>query len=160
MDKAKKNERMGYGFNRTEGMLRAMKCDRVFLDFKGTNRAARYDLLHMVGLRAGDVVCVIRESDLGYGVELKQVRELIAAAGATIEVAEWTKKKPKAETRGMEDDVKAVARPLWRPGVSEDLINDQLAREGKRRGEDAAKWGPFTRSQFKYALGAKSAAHG
>lgn len=161
MDKEKKTERIGYGFKRTERAFAAMRCDRLFLDFKGTSRAARFDMLHHVGLRPGDVVCVIRESDLGFGIDLKQVREMIAAAGATIETAPPSKNNPaKAVTRGMADDVKAEARKLWKPGVSPEYINGQLAREGERRGDDPAKWGPFTRAQFKGALGAKSANHG
>lgn len=157
MDKTRKNERIGYGFNRTDKALAAMNCDRMFLDFKGT-RAARFDLLHHVGLRPGDVVCVVRESDLGYGVELKQIRELIEAAGATIEVAPQSHNAPvKAKTRGMADHVREVAKGYWRPGISLETANNALAYEGARRGEDPDMWGPFTRAQWKYACGSKGA---
>ncbi len=158
MDKTRKNERIGYGFNRTDKALAAMNCDRVFLDFKSTKRAARFDLLHHVGLRPGDVVCVVRESDLGYGVELRQIRELIEAAGATIETAPRPQNAPvTAKTRGMADHVRDFAKGYWRPGISLETGNDALAREGARRGEDPNVWGPFTRAQWKYACGAKGA---
>lgn len=159
MDKTLKNERLAYGYGRVEKDFAALRCDRFFLDFKGTKRQARFELLHQVGLRPGDVVCVVRESDLGFGVELKQVRELIVGAGAGIEAAPGIRGAPtKATTRGMADDVKAYARRYWRPGVSLQTINDALARKGADLGDDAGKWGPFTRSQFKHALGAKGAA--
>ena len=161
MDKTRKNERLAYGFEDTEKAFAGMRCDRFFLDFKGSKRSMRNELLHHFGLRPGDTVCVVKESRLGYGVELKQIRELIEAAGATIETAPRPQNAPvTAKTRGMADHVRDFAKGYWRTGVSLETANDALAREGARRGEDPEIWGPFTRAQWKYALGAKSANHG
>lgn len=146
MDKDKKTERIGYGYNRGDAAFRAADCSRLFLDTKATKRSERHDMLHKMGLRHGDTVVVVRESDLGWGRELQQIRAFIEAAGATIEQLRVTTEPKKAAQRGMADGAKEVARPYWHlPGCSINFINDRLADKGLG--------GPYTRQQFIYALG-------
>lgn len=141
----KETERIGYGFNRGDTDFRRHNCDRVFIDTSQTKRAARHDMLHLMGLRPGDVVVVYFERELGRGMELKQIREFIEAAGATIEAVGVSNGHKKATVRGMSDEAKAIARPYWvLPGCSIDFINAQLEKAGH---------GPFTRQQLIYALG-------
>ena len=103
-------------------------------------------MLHHMGLRPGDTVVVVRESDLGWGRELRQIRDFIETAGATVEQLQAATEPKKAAQRGMTNEAKEVAKPYWHlPGCSIDFINDRLADKGMG--------GPYTRQQFIYALG-------
>lgn len=139
------NERVAYGYNRGDFFFRAHNVDRVFLDTTATKRAQRYELLHQFGLRPGDTLVVWHERDLGWGVELKQIREFLAEKGVKIEVVGTSNGTKKAKVRGMSDEAAAIAKPYWvLPGCSIDFINDQLEKQGH---------GPFTRQQMIYKLG-------
>ena len=111
MNKEKKTERIGYAFNRGDTVFARHNVDRMFIDTSATKRESRHDMLHKMGLRSGDVVVVWHERDLGRGVELKQIREFIAAQGASIEAVGTSNGTKKAKVGGMSDEAVAIGRP-------------------------------------------------
>ncbi len=139
--------RVGYGYRRSDKDFAKANVEKLFLDTRATKRSERADMLHLLGLRPGDVVVVVFERDLGSPRELGPIRKFIADAGATIEafgVANGTKTKP-ADTRGIPYEAKVVAQKWWHaPGISLGWINDRLIERG---------FGPYARHQFIYALG-------
>ena len=136
--------RVFYGYNRTEADGRKRDCERFFLDTPKTKRGERGDMMHHL-LREGDTVVVVSERDLGRGVELKNLKAFMEKMGVTLVSDPGDKPAPKAKTRGLSDEQKAIARKFWHlPGYSIDYINDRLADEGLE---------PATRNQLRYALG-------
>jgi len=145
MNNELKTERIAYGYNRGDRVFDRHNVDRVFLDTSQTKRVQRYEMMHKLGLRRGDVVVVWHERDLGRGMELKQIREHFAALGVTIEAVGTPNGPKKATVRGMSDKAVAIAKHFWGlPGCSIDFINDQLERHGH---------GPFTRQQMIFKMG-------
>lgn len=136
--------RVFYGMNRTEADAKRRGCERWFLDTPKTKRQERGDMIHQL-LRSGDQVVVVSERDLGRGVELKNIKSFLDKAGVSIVTDPGQAAAPKAKTRGLSDEQKAVARKYWHlPGYSIDYINDRLADAGLD---------PATRNQLRYALG-------
>lgn len=139
--------RIGYGYRRSDRDFAKANVEKLFLDTAATKRSERADMLHMLGLRPGDVVVVVFEKDLGAPRELGPIRQFIADAGATIEAfgeANGTKARP-ADTRGIPYEAAVMAQRWWHaPGISLDWINDKLTEKG---------FGPYARHQFIYALG-------
>ena len=136
--------RVFYGYNRTEADGRRRNCERSFIDTPKTKRQERGDMIHHL-LREGDTIVVVSERDLGRGVELRNLKAFLEKQGVTLVTDAGEAPTPKAQSRGLSEDQKAVARRYWHlPGYSIDYINDRLADEGLE---------PATRNQLRYALG-------
>lgn len=76
-----RHKRYGYGYQRHEADFGHAKCDRLFLDFKGTGRTERGELFVDGVLRPGDVIVLLDARDLG-----AKATEAIEEMGLTIEV--------------------------------------------------------------------------
>ena len=63
-----------------------MGCEKVFADYKGTNRQELNMLLVRGGVRKGDTLCVRSLGDLGQGAESTRIRKLVEAKGVKIEI--------------------------------------------------------------------------
>lgn len=118
--------RIGYGYNRHEADFAHVKCNRVYLDFPGSGRIERGQLLSAGGLRPGDTVALLDARDLG-----KKATEAVEARGITIEVYEPMGEPrrvgaPRKFTPDPEQDAKIKA--LWlNPGYTLKYVMDRAA---------------------------------
>lgn len=72
-------------------------CDETWLDWPGTERQERDDML--LALRPGDAVVVLAKGDLGTGREIPAMVEAIQEAGAVMEIFTPEKAPPARQGR-------------------------------------------------------------
>lgn len=76
--------RVGYGYRRTENDFEGLGVEQVWIDTPKSDRDERA-FLFSTGLRSGDTLVMLGRGDLGYGRELKRLRERLEAMKVTIE---------------------------------------------------------------------------
>lgn len=79
--------RIGYGYKRRFEDFEDANVERVYIDHADTLRLERTDMFH-VGCREGDVLVLLGKGDLGFGGEIKMLRDELAARGVEIEIHE------------------------------------------------------------------------
>lgn len=89
--------RLGYGYKRQRSDFEPFKVKRVWIDFPGTQRREREDML-LNGVRPGDTIVLLSSGDLGAGGEIPMLRKHIEEMRVTIEVI--PQEKEPAATRG------------------------------------------------------------
>lgn len=77
---------VAYLYNRPVSEGEAMGCEKVFADWKGTQRADLVDMIERRGIREGDTLRLRALSDLGQGREATLRKGQIEARGVTVEV--------------------------------------------------------------------------
>jgi len=118
--------RTGYGYDRAEKDFAHVNVDRVYLDFSGSGRVERGQLLAPGVLRPGDTVVLLDARDLG-----AKATKAVEAAGLSIEVCDpppqpaRVGKPPKFDPDPEQD---AKIRALWlNPGYTLQYIKDRAA---------------------------------
>lgn len=113
---------IAYLMNRPVKEGDAMGCDRVFADWKGTNRAELIALLSVdeeTGkghfIQEGVTVRVRAISDLGQGAESARIREKISELGGTVEEM---RVKGAVKQTGRQSDVQFKTLEDWEHGCS------------------------------------------
>lgn len=120
--------RIGYGYRRSDKDFEPWDCDRVFIDVPATERAARRDLF--LCLQPGDTVFMLKRGDLGHGVELKNLRQMLTDNGITLEYAPdapVTRGRPAVFEPSPEDD--RYIRALWKDQTVSPGYVLRIARE-------------------------------
>lgn len=144
-----KSERIGYGYNRPDRDFKAHDCDLVVIDTKASKREGRSDVLQR--LKSRDTLLIFSWKELAPGALKSSMVAHLDGIGCTVEVLDIPD-KPKVEPteRGMSDEARDFARPLWRDPVlySVEHVQSELERRG---------YGRFTRNQLNYALKARTA---
>lgn len=108
--------KVGYAYNRHPDDLKALGCERVWVDVPKSRRVERGAMLAAGGIREGDTLLLLDARDLGIP------QAVIAERGATIEVAKpnGSGKKigaPRKFTPNADQDERIKA--LWRnPGFT------------------------------------------
>lgn len=75
--------RIGYGYKRRDKDFDGWDCEKVFVDTPATMREERRALF--LALEPGDTLFMFKPGDLGYGRELKALREILADNNVSIE---------------------------------------------------------------------------
>lgn len=143
-----KPERIGYGYNRPDRDFRGHDCDLVIIDTKADKRAGRIDV--MQALKPGFTLVIFSWKEFAPGALKATMQAELDRMGVTVELLDIPPKpKVKPDARGMSDEAKAHARPMWhKPTIySVDYIQDSLQRAG---------FGAFSRNQLNYALGPRA----
>ena len=143
-----KAERIGYGYNRPDRDFRAHDCDLVVIDTKASKRTGRIDVMQR--LKAGDTLVVFSWKELAPGRLKATMQAELDAKGVEVELLDIPPKPKVTPTaRGLSDEAKAHALPMWhKPTIySVEYVRDSLERAG---------FGTFTRNQLNYALGPRS----
>ena len=144
-----KSERIGYGYERGDRSFKPHDCAAVFLDTKETRRSARIDLMER--LRAGDTLVIFSWKELAPGALKATMQAQLDGMGVAVEVVEQPILAPvQPSRRGMTDEAKAEALPMWRQPTkfSVEYIQNHLAKKGL---------GSYSRNQLNYALKARTA---
>lgn len=89
--------RVGYGYRRTEKDFADLDCQATYVDTPKTDRAERA-WMFQAGLRPGDVLVMLGRGDLGYGLELRRLRERLERMNVAVECVE--RPKPGAKPAG------------------------------------------------------------
>lgn len=127
--------RIGYGFERSEKEFKDAKIDKLYLDYRGTDRIERGDAIGSAG-RPGDVLVLISKGDLGRGAEVKMLEAQIRQRGMTIEIIgeETAEKKSPGRPPTFEATAAqgAKLKKLWRGPWGASYVYLRLIEEAGR----------------------------
>lgn len=110
--------RVGYGYNRHPDDLKALGCERVWIDVARSKRAERGGMFAAGGLRDGDTLVLLDARDLA----MPNARHELAELGVTLEIAKpsGSGKRIGAPRKFLpNDDQDAQIKALWlNPGFT------------------------------------------
>lgn len=128
--------RIGYGFERSEKEFKSANIDKLYLDYRNTDRVERGDAIGLAG-RPGDVLVLIARGDLGRGAEVKMLEAQIRQIGMTIEILGEVEKetKPQGRPSTFEGDGAQLKklRKLWHGPWGASYVYLRLIEEADRK---------------------------
>ena len=129
--------RVGYGYRRIEQDFEGTNVKSVYLDTPKSDREQRAAMFQ-VGLRRGDTLVLLGKGDLGYGLELKRLRERLEAMGVETEYVDAPKpagSKPRGRPTVFdpEPDHDTEIQIAW---YDEDRTVKYVLKLAKKRGYD------------------------
>jgi hypothetical protein len=109
--------RIGYGFNRHDKDFEKWDCERVWIDTRKSERVHRSDMFIFLegGAPGDDTLFLLSKGDLGYGKELKQLRDDLESLGVSVE---YPPTPPDGRGRPAKfeptPEVDALLRSMWK----------------------------------------------
>lgn len=131
--------RIAYGYRRAEKDFAKADVETIYIDTPKSDRNERREMFQGGGMRHGDTLVLLAKGDLGYGRELKRMRERLEEMGVSIEYVEAIEVEAPTRPRGRPvgfnptPDHDREIKEAWH---DEDRVGSYAIKVAARRGYD------------------------